>query len=98
MAAYAGFTTAGALLWKRTRSLATALVAIGFALVLVDQIISLVEYIELNALVSGHYTDTLFIVQHHAVEQYVALVGLLVAAAGLLWHSVASPNNRWRGP
>jgi hypothetical protein len=97
MAAYVSFTTAGALLWKRTRSLATALVAIGFALVLVDQIISLVEYIELTALVSGHSTDTLFIVQHHAVEQYVALVGLLVAAAGLLWHSVTSPNNRWRG-
>jgi hypothetical protein len=95
---YALFTIAGALLWRRTRSAATALVALGFALVLLDQVISVVKYLEVTALLRGDSTDTLFIVQHHAVEQYIALVGLLVAAAGLVWHSVAYPSNRRRGP
>jgi hypothetical protein len=98
MVAYVLFTTAGALLWKRYRSVATALVAIGFASVLVDQIISVVEYLEVTALLHGNPTDTFFIVQHRAAEQYIALVCLVIAAAGLLWHSLASPNNRWRGP
>src|SRR5215472_3173350 len=94
--AYAFLATAGVALWKRHRSVATALVAIGFACALVDQVISVVEYLEVTAILRGHPTDTFFVIQHHSAEQYTALVCLVVAAAGLLWHSLASPNNRWR--
>jgi len=66
--------------------------------VFVDQVISLVGHLELTALLRGHSTDTLFIVQHHAFERYIALVGLSVATAGLVWHSVPSPNNRGGSP
>jgi hypothetical protein len=99
--AYAVLTVAGTVLWKRTRSLRTALVAIGFALVLPDQVSALVEYFEFNALLHGHPGDTFFLIRHHAFLHYVSILGLWVAAVGLVWHAVgksaplASPNNRY---
>jgi hypothetical protein len=86
--AYAVLTAAGAVLWKRTRSHATILVTIGFAMVLLDQVSALVEYLELSALLRGHPADTLFIVHHHAFLQYGRFLGLWLAAGGLIWHSV----------
>jgi hypothetical protein len=97
-AAYAALAVAGAVLWRRTRSLRTVMVAIGFALVLPDQVSKLVEYFEFTALLQGRSGDTFFLIHHHAVLHYVSILGLCVAAVGLLWHALASPNNRWRGP
>jgi hypothetical protein len=85
--AYAVLTVAGAVLWKRTRSLQTALVAIGFALVLPDQVSALVEYFEFVALLHGRSSDTFFLIQHHAFLHYVSILGLWVAAVGLVWHA-----------
>ena len=85
--AYALIAGAGAVLWKHAHSPAAALVAVGFALVLLDQIVALVEYIELRSLLRGHTADTLFIVHHHLFLHYVADLGLWVAAIGLAWHS-----------
>lgn len=87
-AAYAALAVAGVVLWRRRGSAAGAAIAIGFALVLVGQVSRLVEYREFGAILRGHSTDTLFIVQHHAYLQLAALLGLLLAAAGLLWHAV----------
>ena len=39
-------------------------------------------------LLRGHPDDTLYIVQHHAFLLYVGLLGLWLAAVGLIWHSV----------
>jgi hypothetical protein len=68
------------------------MVAIGFAMVLFDQIIALVQYYELSALLRSHPTDTLFIVSHQTFLRYAALLGLWLAAVGLLWHSVRIPG------
>ncbi|HEV2271017.1 MAG TPA: hypothetical protein VGR92_16310 [Steroidobacteraceae bacterium] len=86
-AGYAALTVAGALLWRRRGSAAGAVIAIGFALALLDQVSRLVEYLELRALLRGHAADTLFIIHHHALLQCAALLGLWVAAAGLVWHA-----------
>ena len=85
--AYAVITAASALLWKRTHAPAAVMVAIGFALVLVDQAVALVEYIELSALMRGHAADTLFIVHRPLILHYVGVLGLWIAAVGLVWHT-----------
>ena len=85
--AYAVLTVAGALLWKRTRSLPTALVTIGFALVLPDQLIEQAEYFQFITLLHGRPPDTYFLVYHHAVLRCVSILGLWVAAVGLVWHA-----------
>lgn len=86
--AYAALTVAGALLWWRRGAIGWAVIAIGFALVLLGQVGRLVEFFEVGALLHSHSGDTLFIVQHHALLQCAALLGLWVAAAGLVWYAV----------
>jgi len=98
LAAYAALAIASAVLWRRTRSAGAATAALGFALVLPDQASRLVEYFEFTALLHGRSGDTFFLIHHHAVLQYLSIVGMCVAGVGLLWHAFASPNNRWRGP
>lgn len=92
--AYAVATVAGAVLWKRSHSLAAAMVAIGFALVLLEQVIALVQYFELSRLMYGHTADTLFIVHHHPFLRYVAVLGLWIAAVGLVRHSLTVPRRQ----
>jgi hypothetical protein len=88
--AYAVLTLAGVLLWRRARSFATAMVAIGFAIVLLDQVILLVSYSRMIASVRSHSGDTLYVIYHRANSLHVVLVGLSVAAVGLLWHALGS--------
>lgn len=85
--AYAIFTVAGAVLWKRTRSLQTALVAIGFALVLPGQVSGLIAYFEFVALLRGHSGDTFYLIEHHVFLHYVSILGLWIAAVGMVWHA-----------
>jgi len=85
--AYAVLTTAGVLLWKRARSFATAMLAIGFAIVLLDQIILLASYLRMVATLHSHSGDTLFVIYHRANSLHVVLVGLWIAAVGLVWHA-----------
>jgi hypothetical protein len=89
MVAYAVLTVAGAVLWRRTRSLPTALVAMGFALILPEQVSTLIEYFEFIALMQGRPNATFFLVYHHAFLHYVSILGLWVAAVGLAWHAAA---------
>lgn len=93
-AAYTALAIAGAVLWRRRGSIAGAAIAIGFALVLLEQVIQLVEYLEISALLRGHRADTLYIVHHHAFLRYAALLGLWLAAAGLVWHAVGTRDAR----
>jgi hypothetical protein len=86
--AYAALAVAGAVLWNRTRSLWTALIGVGFALVFPDQISAIVEYFQFNALLHGHPDDTFFLIHHHAFLRYVSIFGLWVAAVGLVWHAM----------
>ena len=86
-AAFAILAAAGAGLLRRTRSPATAIVAIGFAMALTERLVALVQHLEISALMRAHAADTLYIVHHHALLQYTGLLGLGLAAVGLLWHS-----------
>lgn len=63
------------------------LVAIGFALALPGQVSALVEYFEFTAVLHGRTSDTLFLVYHHAFLHYISILGLWVAAVGLVWHA-----------
>jgi len=88
--AYAVFTIAGILLLKRVRSFATAMVAVGFAIILLDQLILLASYLRMMDALRNHSGDTLFIVYHRANSLRVVLVGLWIAAVGLVWHALKS--------
>ena len=88
--AYAILVAAGSLLWKRGRTHAAMLIAVGFALALLFEIASLVERWEFVARLRGNSNDTFFIVEHHAYWRYLALLGLCLAAVGLMWHAISS--------
>ena len=90
--AYAVLAAAGVVQWKRARSVATAMVAIGFAMVLLDQLVELIRYLQIGALLRGHPSDTLYVVYHRAFIQYISLLGLWFAAVGLMWRSLRFPG------
>ena len=94
----------GALLWRRLRSLATLLVALGFTATLLGQVVELLTSIELSSMMRTYPDSTFFIAYHHGfpvLAHYVGLVGLWTAAAGLIWHAAtplppASPSGSSR--
>lgn len=84
---YAVLTTAGVLLWRRAHSVATIMVAGGFAAILLGQLAGLFVSLKVDAVMRAHRDATFFLVQHHAIPHQVALAGLWAAALGLLWHA-----------
>ena len=72
---HALFALAGALLWTRRRTLATLLIALGFAAALVGE----------AAGILAHHHHVFPILTH-----YATLVGLWLAAVGMIWHAVAN--------
>ena len=87
LAPYAILTAAGVLLWRRSHSVATILVAGGFAAALRGQIVELFVSVKVAAVMHTHRDETFYLVGHHAVPHRVALVGVCTAAVGLLWHA-----------
>jgi hypothetical protein len=88
----------GVVLFKRERSLATALVALGFGVVTASHV--------LGTLLGLDWADALAIIRLHGwvlkFNYWTVIASRWVAVGGLLWHTLqvntASPNNRWRGP
>jgi MYXO-CTERM domain-containing protein len=81
---------AGFLLWRRRRSLATMLVLIGFAAMLLATATSLVESVEYSALVRAQPHGTFVVPHYHAlwsVIHWAGLVGMWAASVGLVWHA-----------
>jgi hypothetical protein len=87
---YAVLTAAGVLLWRRTRTVATIMVAGGFAAALLGQLAGLFVSVKVDAVMRAHRDATFFLVQHHAIPHQVAMAGLWAAALGLLWHASRS--------
>ena len=104
---YVVLAALGIVLFKRHRTLATGLLALGFVAVAISQLLG----------TYGHYAATqiyhsggMSAVLHSAWFSWIPNVNLLAGAVGmwlgslgLLWHTLgklpgASPNNRWRGP
>jgi len=91
---YAILTTAGVLLWKRWRSAATAMIALGFAATFLCLASGLFATYKTHAILSQLTSapqaqqDTFFIVAHYHRFPLLALglLGSWAAAVGTLWH------------
>ena len=86
-------TAAGVLLWRRWRSIATAMIALGFAATLVSLASGLFVTYRTHAVLVDLTSapqarqDTFFVVAHyHRFLPTLGLLGMWVAAAGTLWH------------
>jgi hypothetical protein len=102
-------TVFGVVLVRRYRSLPSALVALGFAAVLVCGIFNVWISYEVSH-VYGHSSNAalaLVSVQLHGPAWVLARLcgplGMWTASLSLLWHifstrGAVSPNHRWRGP
>ena len=91
---YAILTTAGVLLWRRWRSAATGMIALGFAAILLSLASGLFATYKTHAVLSEltsaprAHEDTYFIVAHYHRFPLLTLglLGIWTAAVGTLWH------------
>jgi ABC-type nickel/cobalt efflux system permease component RcnA len=80
------------LLWKRQRSTATAMIALGFAATLLSGACSLFMTLKTHAVMVDLTTatqasqDTFFIVAHYFPVLALGILGIWAAALGTLWH------------
>jgi len=85
-------TTAGVLLWRRRRSAAAAMIALGFAATVLSLALSLSMTLKTHAVLVDLTTapqpnqDTLFIVAHYFPVLALGILGIWAAALGTLWH------------
>jgi hypothetical protein len=86
-------TAAGVLLWRRWRSIATTMIALGFAATSVSLASGLFVTYRTHAVLVNLTSaaqarqDTFFVVAHyHRFLPALGLLGIWVAAAGTLWH------------
>jgi hypothetical protein len=102
-------TIFGVVLFRRYRTLPSALVALGFAAVLVSGIVNVMISYEVSHIYgysSNLAAASVYVQLHGALWGLARLcgpLGMWVASLSLLWHmfstrGTASPNNRWRGP
>ena len=86
-------TAAGVLLWRRWRSAATAMIALGFAATFLSVASGLFATYKTHAVLSELTTappaqrDTFFIVAHYHRFPLLGVLGMWAAAAGTLWHA-----------
>jgi hypothetical protein len=91
---FAILTTAGVLLWRRWRSAATGMIALGFAATLLSVASGLFATYETHALLSELTSapraqqDTFYVVAHYHRFPLLplGLLGIWAAAVGTLWH------------
>lgn len=100
---FALLSVAGAILWRRFRSSATLLVAVGFTFALLEQLMALTVTVEFRSMLRAHPDASCFLPHLHLVAilgHYTGLLGLWSAAVGLLWHAgrPASSNQRLERP
>lgn len=86
-------TAAGVLLWRRWRSVDTAMIALGFAATVFGLASGLFATYRAHAVLSDLTSapraqrDTFFVVAHHHFPlATIGLLGIWAAAAGTLWH------------
>ena len=101
-------TIFGVALFRRYRTLPSALVALGFAAVFVSGIVNvMISYDVSHIDYSSNRGLAVVSVQLHGLvwilARFCGPLGMWVASLSLLWHlfstrGAASPNNRWRGP
>jgi len=91
---YALLALAGVLLWRRRRTFATLLMALGFAATFAGQVAGFHVSHEVGAAVRSHQDASLVLAHHHYIfpmlTHYANLLELWAAAVGMVWHAVAS--------
>jgi hypothetical protein len=102
---FALLAVAGFLLWRRNHSVAAAVVAVGFAVSLLAQVVGYLVEFNTSIMTRAYKDDGSFtLVPAHTfphLAHYSSLVGFWVGALGLVWLATSispSPNNRRRGP
>ena len=103
---YLALAVVGVILFIRERTIATALVALGFGALTVSHV-----FVELVSFDYSHFSEARGAVVDpvpefpgwfYTMTYWLNTFSPWVAATGLLWHTLrkvpASPNNRWRGP
>jgi hypothetical protein len=103
-------TVFGAVLFRQNRTLATALVALGFAAAFVSGIANVAvsyQVAQMQASISQRAHSGLSVYVFHSglwtMSRLCGPIGMWVASLSLLWHmfetrGAASTHNRWRGP
>lgn len=85
-------TVTGMLVWRRWRSTATAMIALGFTATFVSLAWGLFATYKTHAVVSELISgppvqqDTFFVVAHYHRFPLLGVLGMWAAAAGTLWH------------
>jgi hypothetical protein len=85
-------TTAGLLLWRRGRSAAAAMIALGFAATLLSLAFCLCMTYRTHAVLLDMTSapppdpDTFFMVTHYLPPWALGILGIWSAALGTLWH------------
>ena len=103
---YLALAAVGVILFRRERTLVTALIALGFATVAASHVLAAFVSYEFSYAYKSGGTAALAVGRFpgwvYSATYWGNIVGPWVAAASLLWHTMwratASPNNRWRGP
>jgi len=98
----------GVILFRRERTLASALVALGFSAVVTGGVANALLSYDVSFMYGGMDKAVFAVaVQLHGLPWALARLcgpaGMWVASLSLLWQMIdsrgaASPNNRWRGP
>jgi len=89
---FAALTAAGVLLWRHWRSVATAMIALGFAVTLLSVASGLFAAYKTYAVLSDPTSafpaqqGTFFFVSHYHRVPLIGVLGMWAAAAGTLWH------------
>jgi hypothetical protein len=91
---YAMLTTAGVLLWKRWRTVATAMIALGFAAAFAGLASGLFAPYKTHAVLSElssvppAHQDSYYVATHYHRFPLLTfgLIGIWTAAVGTLWH------------
>jgi hypothetical protein len=92
LAPCAVLTAAGVLVWRRWRSVATAMIALGFAATFLSLASSLFVAHKTHAVLLEMTSapqaqqDTFFIVAHYRHLPLLGILGIWAAALGTLWH------------
>jgi hypothetical protein len=101
---FALLAVAGFLLWRRSRSVAAAFVAGGFAASLLAQVAGYLVEFNTSFMMRAYKDDGSFtLVPMHTfphIANYSSRVGFWVGALALVWlatSTLPSPNKRWSG-
>jgi hypothetical protein len=100
-------TAFGVALFRRDRTLAAALIVLGFAAALIGGIANALATYEMSYVYRSSGALAAADVRFHgwvwSLARFGGTGGMWVASLSLLWHLLGargapSPNNRWRGP